>query len=172
MVTSPTLEPPRGPDAAAPPRLLVLGLYLSLAVIFLWIGAMKFTDYEAAGIAGLVMNSPLVGWWHALLGIKGTALMLGVVEIAAGLLLAARVFSARLAVVGAGMSVVTFFITLSFFVTTPGISEPLAGGFPAISAFPGQFLLKDLVLLAVSAYCLAESLHASRIANRPSPQER
>ena len=40
--------------------------------------------------------------------------------------------------------------TLTFFLSTPGVAEATAGGFPAISAAPGQFLLKDLVLLAAS----------------------
>ncbi len=135
-------------------------LYIALAIIFLWVGAMKFTDYEASGIAGFVMNSPIVGWWHALLGVKGTSIMLGIYEIITGLLLAARVVSPTWSAVGALMSVVTYLITLSFMLTTPGVSEPLAGGFPALSAFPGQFLAKDIALLAISVYCLGESLAA------------
>ena len=136
------------------------GLYLALAVVFLWFGAMKFTDYEAAGIAGLVMNSPFVGWWHALLGIEGTSRMLGVVEITAGLLLAARLVSPRLSTIGAAISILTYVITLTFLFTTPGVPEARAGGFPFLSTVPGQFLLKDVVLLAVSLYCLGESLLA------------
>ena len=41
------------------------------------------------------------------------------------------------------------FSFLSFLVTTPGW-EPSLGGFPALSAMPGQFLLKDVVLLGVA----------------------
>ena len=41
---------------------------------------------------------------------------------------------------------------------TPGVAEPTAGGFPAISAPVGQFLLKDLVLLAASASLLRTAL--------------
>jgi uncharacterized membrane protein YkgB len=51
------------------------------------------------------------------------------------------------------MSAATYLITLTFFFSTPGVAETTAGGFPAISALPGQFLLKDLVLLAASV-CL------------------
>ncbi len=140
--------------AATLTRASGMALYYALAIVFFWFGAMKFTDYEAAGIAGFVMNSPFVGWWHALLGIAGTSRMLGMVEIAAGLLLAARLFSPRLSTIGAAISVLTFLVTLSFLFTTPGVAEPRAGGFPALSAMPGQFLLKDVVLLAVSFYCL------------------
>lgn len=145
------------------PRLARFGsllCYAAMAVIFVWFGSMKFTAYEAAGISGFVLNSPLVGWWQTLLGVGGTSTMLGSYEIATGLLFAGRFLSPRLSVIGAGMSVVTFLITLSFFFTTPGVSEPLAGGFPAISAMPGQFLIKDIALLAVSIHCLGESLSA------------
>ncbi len=152
------------------PRLARFGslfLYVAMAIIFLWIGGMKFTDYEADGISGFVLNSPLAGWWQAILGIGGTAVMLGIYEIVTGLLFAGRFLSPRLSVFGAGMSVLTFLITLSFLFTTPGVSEPLAGGFPALSAMPGQFLLKDIALLAVSIYCLGESLMAaSRTSSR------
>lgn len=155
--------PPDVPLTSLGGRLTRFGslfFYVAMAVIFLWFGGMKFTDYEADGIAGLVINSPLVGWWQTLFGIGGTAVMLGIFEIATGLLFAGRFLSPRFSVFGAAMSVLTFLITLSFFFTTPGVSEPRAGGFPAISAMPGQFLLKDLALLAISIYCLGESLMA------------
>jgi uncharacterized membrane protein YkgB len=48
------------------------------------------------------------------------------------------------------MSAATYLITLTFFLSIPGVAEATAGGFRAISAAPGQFLLKDLVLLAAS----------------------
>jgi uncharacterized membrane protein YkgB len=53
-------------------------------------------------------------------------------------------------------------ITLSFFVTTPGVAETSAGGFPAISTVPGQFLLKDAVLLAASLVLLLNSFRQQR----------
>jgi uncharacterized membrane protein YkgB len=45
--------------------------------------------------------------------------------------------------------------------STPGVAEATAGGFPAISAVPGQFLLKDLVLLAASLSLLSASVKDS-----------
>ena len=56
------------------------------------------------------------------------------------------------------MSTITYIITLTFFASTPGIAEPTASGFPAISAAPGQLLLKDLVLLAASVCLLVASV--------------
>jgi len=59
---------------------------------------------------------------------------------------------------------------LSFFVGTPGVAEPAAGGFPAISAMIGQFLLKDLVLLAASVCLLLASVRAVSSEARRSAQ--
>lgn len=135
-----------------------LALPIALGVVFLWFGGMKFTSYEANGIAPFIANSPFVGWWHTLLGIQGASTMLGVVEILAGLLLLGGLAVPRLGVAGGALGVITFLTTLSFFLTTPGVAEPAAGGFPAISAGIGQFLLKDAVLLAASLWILGNSL--------------
>jgi reactive chlorine resistance protein C len=143
----------------------VLVMTFGLAVIFLWFGGMKFTSYEAGGIAPFIMNSPLVSWWHALLGVQGASDMLGVFEIATGLLLLARPILPRAAIVGGAMATLTFIITLSFFITTPGVAAPQAGGFPAISADVGQFLLKDLGLLGISIWLLGDALAAARRAS-------
>ncbi|MEO7410228.1 MAG: DUF417 family protein [Sphingomicrobium sp.] len=133
--------------AANPGELIVT---YALALVFVWFGLLKFTQYEAAGIAPLVMNSPIVGWWHSLFGIAGTSHMLGVYEVLTGLLIALRPVKPRLAAIGGAMGVITFLITLTFMVTTPGIVQPGFDNPLALSAFPGQFLLKDVVLLAAS----------------------
>ena len=143
------------PIVQAGERLEVAGIAVmtyGLALIFIWIGAMKFTSYEATGIAPLIANSPIVSWWHAAFGVQGTSTLLGFVEITTGVLLLAGQARAALGMAGAALATVTFLITLTFFFTTPGVFEPEAGGFPAISAFPGGFLLKDLVLLGISLY--------------------
>ena len=44
---------------------------------------------------------------------------------------------------------------------TPGTFEPSLG-FPAISLVPGQFLLKDIVLLAVSLWIYGDSARRLR----------
>jgi uncharacterized membrane protein YkgB len=138
-----------------------------LAVIFLWFGAMKFTDYEAQGIAPFVANSPLVGWWHSLLGVSGTSQMLGMIEITAGILLLLRPISPVLSAIGGAIGVLTFSTTLTFFLTTPGVAEPSAGGFPAISAPIGQFLLKDVGLLGISLWVLGSSWRRAAVRVRP-----
>jgi uncharacterized membrane protein YkgB len=139
--------------------LSMLGLLRwTLVVIFLWFGGMKFTAYEAAGIAPFIANSPLMSWLHPLFGIAGASMVIGVLELSTAVALIAGAFNPVLSALGAAMSTLTYLLTLSFFVSTPGVAEKTAGGFPAISAAPGQFLLKDLVLLAASLCLLFASV--------------
>lgn len=130
----------------------------SLVIIFLWFGGMKFTMYEANGIAPFIAHSPFMSWLHTLFGIQGASYVIGILELSTAVTLAIGFFRPIFSVLGATMSTATYLITLTFFLTTPGVAEATAGGFPAISAFPGQFLLKDLVLLAASLVLLKESL--------------
>ena len=139
----------------------------ALIVVFLWFGALKFTDYEASGIAPLVMNSPLVMWLNGLLGIAGTAHFLGVFEMATGLLIASGRWQPRLAVIGGAMAMLTFLVTLSFLFSTPGVVQSGHDNPLALSATPGQFLLKDLVLLGVSFWVMVAAWQEARSPGSP-----
>ncbi|MFJ1259170.1 YkgB family protein [Cupriavidus sp. CuC1] len=130
----------------------------ALVVIFLWFGGMKFTAYEAAGIAPFIEHSPIMSWLHTLFGVQGASYVIGVLELFTAATLILGAFQPIFSALGAAMSAATYLITLTFFVSTPGVAEATAGGFPAISATPGQFLLKDLVLLAASISLLLASL--------------
>lgn len=132
-------------------------LRYGLVVILLWIGGMKFTSYEAHGIMGLEANSPFFRPLLAAFGVQGLSNIIGVAEITTGLLLIADRFSPRAGLVGSAIAIVTFLSTLSFLFTTPGW-EPSLGGFPALSAGVGQFLLKDIVLLGAAVYTARQSL--------------
>ncbi len=132
-----------------------------LALIFVWAGLLKFTAYEAKNIEPMVMNSPIWAWAYRSMGLQGLSNTIGVIEIAVGLLIAMRAFSPKASAIGSIGAVVTFLITLSFMLTTPGVWEP-GYGFPALSGMPGQFLAKDLVLLGVSIWTAGEAWRASR----------
>lgn len=149
-----TARPERPYDRYATPSNGALLVTYALALIFVWFGCLKFTQYEAAGIAPLVMNSPLVAWWHGLFGIAGTSHMLGVYEILTGVLIATRPFLPRLAAIGGAMATICFLVTVTFLLSTPTTVQPGFDTPLALSAFPGQFLLKDVVLLAVSIWIL------------------
>src|SRR6201984_3763802 len=118
-----------------------------LVVVVGWIGLMKFTTSEAEGIRPFVANSPLMSWVYGPLSVRGFSAVLGVVEVAIALLIAARPFSPRASAVGSASALGMSLTTLSFLITTPGAWEPSLGGFPALSGIPGQFLIKDLALL-------------------------
>jgi uncharacterized membrane protein YkgB len=135
----------------------------ALVIIFVWFGGMKLTGYEAEGIAPFIANSPLMSWLHGIFGIQGASYVMGILELSTAVALAIGAFNGSFSALGAAMSCLTYIITLTFFLTTPGVAEPTVGGFPAISAFPGQFLLKDLVLLAASLCLLAASLYPLRL---------
>src|SRR6476620_2281486 len=133
-----------------------------LAVVVGWIGLMKFTGYEAEGIRPFVANSPLLSWVYGPLSVRGFSALLGVVEVAVALLIAARPLLPRVSAFGSALAVGMCLTTLSFLITTPGVWEPSLGGFPALSAIPGQFLIKDLALLGISLWALGDAWKASQ----------
>jgi uncharacterized membrane protein YkgB len=132
-----------------------------LVVVVGWIGLMKLTAYEAQGISRYVANSPLLSWVYGFMTHRSFSAVLGVIEVTIAILIAARPFSPRASVVGSALAVGMFLTTLSFLITTPGVWASDAGGFPALSGSPGQFLIKDLALLGISLWSLGEAWQAS-----------
>jgi|SRR5215831_6312202 len=141
-----------------------------LVVVIAWIGALKYTSYEAAAIQPLVAHSPLLSWLYSAFSVRAFAAALGTAEIIAALLIAVRPLSPRISAVGSAMGVLLFAGTLSFLFTTPGVLAP--SGFPVLSVLPGQFLLKDLVLLGVSLWTLGDSLGAAPRRGAPGGGQR
>lgn len=133
----------------------------SLALIFVWMGLLKFTVYEANNIEPILASSPIFASVYETIGLSSISGIIGVIEIAIGILIASRAFAPKLAVIGGIGAVITFIITLSFILTTPGVWQP-EYGFPALSAMPGQFLAKDLVMLGVCIWITGEALNAVR----------
>jgi reactive chlorine resistance protein C len=139
-------------------------LRYGLVLILLWIGAMKFTAYEAEGIRPFVENSPPLAWTYPVFGVRGLSNLLGVTEILVGLLIASRPWLPRVSAVGSLLAVGMFLSTLSFLVTTPGAWVDELGGFPAISVL-GQFLIKDVALLAIAVWSFGEAVRAARLSS-------
>jgi reactive chlorine resistance protein C len=130
-----------------------------LVVVIAWIGALKFTSYEAHAIEPLVSSSPLMGWLYGIFSVTTFSSLLGVFEVATAVLLALKPWLPRLSMLGSALAIVLFLATLSFLFTTPGIGEASAGGFPVLSA-TGEFLIKDVALLGISVWTLADALRA------------
>jgi reactive chlorine resistance protein C len=136
-----------------------IGLYASLAIIYAWFGGMKFTDYEAQGLVPLVENSPLLGWFYSLLSVRGFSSFLGFLELTVGLLIVLRIVNPIFSAAGGLLSAGLFLTTVSLMISTPGVVVPELG-LPAITVAPGQFLLKDVGLLAASFWVFVDSLKA------------
>src|SRR6202790_5598188 len=162
---------------------------VAIAVIFLWIGALKFAPYEADSITPFVANSPVMSFfyehpseykahltregelkpaeraWQTANNTYGYSTGLGILEVVIGLLTLLGVFSRRWGIVGATLSFLTPFVTLSFLITTPEAWVPALGdaqhGFPYLSG-AGRLVLKDLALLAGALLVLADSARALR----------
>ena len=135
-------------------------LRYGLVLILGWIGAMKFTAYEAAGIQPLIETSPLMSWMYSVFSLQATSNIIGVTELIAAGLIAIRPVSPKLSAFGSILAVFTFLATLTFIFSLPGWEKSL-GGFPALSG-SGGFLLKDVVLLGASIWTLGDSLAASK----------
>ena len=112
-------------------------LRASLAIILAWIGALKFVD-----------PSPVVGLLQAslpFLAFGGFVYLLGAVEIVVAILLITGYFQAYAGLVTVGL----FLGTLTIFVIAPSVTN-----FPTLS-LAGQFLLKDLGLMAAAVSVIA-----------------
>ena len=133
-----------------------------LVIILLWVGALKFTAYEAEAIQGLVQNSPLMSWMYSVMSVRGASAFIGVIEITLGVLIATRPFAPFVSAIGSLGAIIMFLITLSFALTTPGVWQP-GYGFPFPSPMPGQFLAKDLMLLGAAIWTAGEALRAARM---------
>lgn len=135
-------------------------LRYALAMNVVWIGTLKFEDYEVANIQPLVSSSPLFAPVLKRLGEKKVAKIVGMTEIVLGSLIAAKPLAPRASVIGGLGAVGMFATTLSFLFTTPGVWQE-GHGAPKLSMV-GQFLIKDGVFLGASLLATAESLRATR----------
>ena len=135
-------------------------LRLALATNILWIGALKFEEYEAELSEPMISTSPLFSWVNRKLRLRKTSRLIGVAEIALGSLIAAKPLAPRASAVGSLGAVAMFSTTLSFLFTMPGVWQE-GYGKPRLSQ-PGQFLLKDSVLLGAALLTAADSLRDAR----------
>jgi len=140
-------------------------LRYGLVLVILWIGLMKFTAYEASGIQPLVASSPLMGWMYNFLSVRDFSHGLGIVEVSIAMLIAFRPWLPLASAAGSVGAIVMFLTTISFLFSAPGW-EPTLGGFPALSASVGQFLIKDVVLLGAAVWTYGEAYTASKKVNR------
>ena len=145
-------------------KLQMLGtgvLRYGLVVVLLWVGFLKFSEYEAKAVHDLASNSPLLSWLTNLMSVQSFSNLLGTIEIILGILIALRPFSSRESSYGSIGAIFMFLITLTFLFSTPGVWEPGYGA-PYLSGKVGQFIAKDLLFLGAALYTAGEALIATR----------
>jgi uncharacterized membrane protein YkgB len=129
----------------------------SMVLIFVLFGYQKWFEYEAQGLIPFIGNGPLTAWMYPALGLHGATYFLGVSEWLTAALLVWGFWNPRAGVLGALLSVATFVTTVTIIPFMPDGWNAAAGGFPAMQGNVA-FLMKDVVLLAVSAYLLKQDV--------------
>lgn len=165
-------------------RLGLTLIRLSIAIVFIWIGLLKFVPYEADSITPFVANSPFMSFfyehpeeyrqhlthegelkpeeraWQTANNTYAFSDGLGVVELIIAALVLANPVSRWLGLAGGVLAFLTPFVTLSFLITTPEAwVMPLGDahyGFPYLSG-AGRLVLKDTLMLAGAAMIMADS---------------
>jgi uncharacterized membrane protein YkgB len=129
----------------------------SMVVIYFFFGYQKWFPYEAHDLIPFFRNGPLISWMYPVFGIQGASWFLGVSEWLFGALLLLGFWNKKLGILGALGSCVTFIMTITIIPFMPDGWNASAGGFPAMQGNVA-FLMKDLVLFAVSLYLLKQDV--------------
>ena len=129
----------------------------AMVIMFFFFGYQKWWAYEADRLVPFISNGPLIWWLYPVFGYQGASWFLGAAEWTFGSLLFAGFWDKRLGGLGAAGSTATFIATVTIIPFMPDGWDKSAGGFPAMTG-DVPFLMKDVVLLAVSLYLLKQDL--------------
>jgi uncharacterized membrane protein YkgB len=129
----------------------------SMIIIFLFFGYAKWFAYDAQALVPFISHGPFIFWLYPVFGVRGATWFLGCAEWTICALLFSGFWEKRLGVLGAAASAATFIATVTIIPFFPDGWAAEAGGFPALTLNTG-FLIKDVVLLAVSLYLLKQDL--------------
>ena len=157
---------------------------IAIFIIFVWIGGLKFWNYEAEGIVPFVANSPFMSFfytkkapeykdyklkegefdkakhdWHEANNTYAFSHGLGIAIMSFGILTLLGIWFPKIGFVGSGLVILMTFGTLSFLVTTPEVWVPDLGsgehGFPLLTG-AGRLVIKDVCILAGAVVVLAD----------------
>lgn len=174
--------------AASSQKIGINMIRISILIIFVWIGGLKFWNYEAEGIVPFVANSPFMSFfynnpapeykeyklkegefnetkheWHVQNNTYTFSKGLGILIMAIGILTFLGIFSPKIGVIGATLAIIMTLGTLSFLITTPEVWVPNLGsgehGFPLLSG-AGRLVIKDTAILAAAWVALSDSAKA------------
>ncbi|MCD8267940.1 MAG: YkgB family protein [Parabacteroides sp.] len=178
--------------AASTQNLGINLIRVAILIIFVWIGGLKFYNYEAEGIVPFVANSPFMSFfytksapeykeyklkegefneakyqWHVENNTYGFSHGLGIFIMTIGILAFLGIFSPKVGLVGSLLVIVMTLGTLSFLVTTPEVWVPDMGsgehGFPLLTG-AGCLVIKDTAIIADAVVLVSDC--AQRILKR------
>lgn len=158
---------------------------IAILVIFVWIGGLKFWNYEAEGIVPFVANSPFMSFfynekapdykefklkegefneakheWHVQNNTYGFSRGLGILIVTIGILAFLGMFSPEIGLVGDLLVIIMTIGTLSFLVTTPEVWVPDLGSgehsFPLLTG-AGRLVIKDTAIIAGAVVLLSQN---------------
>src|SRR3984893_12838829 len=129
----------------------------SMVILYFFFGYQKWFAYEAQTLVPFISNGPLISWMYPVLGLQGASWFLGVSEWLFGGLLFLGFWNKKLSIRGSAGSCLTFIMTITIIPFMPDGWNSAAGGFPAMQGNVA-FLMKDLVLFAVSFYLLKQDV--------------
>ena len=119
----------------------VLLNFIPVAMVLLWIGGMKFYEFEAKAILGLVETSPFMSWLYTVFSVQGASNIIGGFDVLFAVLLGAGILlnNKKLIIVSGLACLSVFLMTQTFLFTATGA---LSSG--ALLDRLGQFVIKDL----------------------------
>ena len=119
--------------------------YASVALVLVWIGAMKFFAFEANAIVSLVESSPFMSWLYIVFSVQGASNAIGVFDILSVALLGVGLYirNAKLILLAGLACCSVFIMTQTFLITAPNALS-------SVTVFErlGQFVIKDLWFIA------------------------
>jgi uncharacterized membrane protein YkgB len=126
----------------------------AMVLIFVLFGYQKWFEYEAETLIPFISNSPLIFWLYPVFGVRGASWFLGASEWLSAALLFWGFWNKKAGVLGALGCLVAMIGTVTIIPFMPD-GWDAAAGFPAMKGNV-SFLMKDVVLLAVSFYLLKQ----------------
>src|SRR5260370_1168196 len=126
----------------------------SMVLIFVLFGYQKWFAYEAETLIPFISNGPLIFWLHPVFGVRGASWFLGASEWLFAGLLFWGFWNKKAGVLGALGCLFAMIGTVTIIPFMPD-GWDAAAGFPAMKGNVA-FLMKDVVLLAVSFYLLKQ----------------
>src|SRR5579864_4011604 len=135
----------------------------SMVLVFVLFGYQKWFEYEAQALIPFIKNGPLIFWMYPVFGIRLASWFLGASEWLFAALLFWGFWNKKAGILGALGCCFSMIGTVTIIPFMPD-GWDAAAGFPAMKGNVA-FLMKDVVLLAVSFYLLKQDLvRASRAA--------